>query len=482
MRIFIILAYLTLLALTSAAEDGNRGRAQMLKQRADTFYYAERLPQALEAYIDGLEAAEEEGDVRTYLTCTGYIGNIYEAYSDHASSLKYYLNGYEKAVEQADTDLQCSFVSNLVTVYCRQGDVGNARRFFEVAKRLKPRTHPENRQYYYLYNQAELLNAEGHHDEAIDMHQRARDYAAEHELDSIFQLFQTSEIGLIYLRTHRLDKAVSTAKECADMASRLHSNELLANAYKILADAYQMQGMQEKAETYRSLHSMVSDSIYDLNSFYQLRGRLADYENEKINGKIANLNTTINRQWMSLVAIALFTLALAATIIAMEVRRRNKERRTADRPAADGEDGTGPSRAPDATTPPTPAPLLSTEQAELLRSRIADVLGDVSAISQPEFSMQLLCELVRSNSRYVSHVINETYHKNFNTLLNELRITEAARRLTDNEHYGNRTIQAIYEDLGYTNAMSFNRAFKRIMGVTPSAYQKGRTKTDVPDD
>jgi len=479
MKKYTLFTFLTLLTLTTGAADNHVGRAQKLKQRADTLYYTERLPQALEAYIDGLKAAEEEGDVRTYLTCTGYIGNIYEAYSDHASSLKYFLNGYEKAVEQADTDLQCSFVSNLVTVYCRQGDVDNARRFYEVSKRLKSRTQPDKRQYYQLYNQAELLNAEGHHDEAISMHRRARDYAADCGMDSLFQLFQTSEIGLIYLRTHRLDEAVSTAKECAELAKRLHSNELLANAYKILADAYQMQGHHDEAETYRSLHSVVSDSIYDLNSFYQLRGRLADYENEKINDKIVSLNSIINRQWMSLVAIALFTLALAATFVAMELRRRNKESGPTDKTTADGEESTETADA--ATTPPA-APLLSPEQAELLRSRIADVFGDVNAISQPEFSMQVLCELVRSNSRYVSHVIRETYHKNFNTLLNELRIAEAARRLTDHEHYANKTIQAIYEELGYTNAMSFNRAFKRIMGVTPSAYQKGQAKADATDD
>ncbi len=475
MRLYLLFPLLALFALTAESANDNTGRAGMLRQRADSFYYEEKLPQALEAYIEGLKAAEDEGDTRAYVACTGYIGNIYEAYSDHASSLKYYHNGYQKAVEMADTSLLHSFLSNLVKVYCRQGDLGNARHYFEEMKQLKPRTKLAYRQYTQMYNQAMLLNVEGRHEEAIEMHHNALDFSARNGMDSIYQLFQSSEIGLIYLQTRQLEQAIAKAGECAGMAQRLHSNELLANAYKILADAYLQLGMKEEAETYRSLYSEVSDSVYDMNSFYQLRGRLADYENEKINEKISGLNATINRQWQLLLAVALCLVALTATFIVMEYRRRRDGNSSASAATADGDVSTATADDNGATAP---APLLNAEQEALLSSRIKDVLADVDVISQQDFSMQMLCELVRSNSRYVSHIINENYHKNFNALLNELRIAEAARRLTDHEHYGHMTIQAIYEDLGYTNAMSFNRAFKRIMGGTPSSYQKERASTE----
>ena len=48
----------------------------------------------------------------------------------------------------------------------------------------------------------------------------------------------------------------------------------------------------------------------------------------------------------------------------------------------------------------------------------------------------------------------------------------ACKRLSDKEHYGNITIQAVYEEVGYTNAASFIRAFKKEMGMNPSVYQK----------
>ena len=122
----------------------------------------------------------------------------------------------------------------------------------------------------------------------------------------------------------------------------------------------------------------------------------------------------------------------------------------------------------------TGAPKDGPEREKRLRllGQINEVLNDGSAISDPEFSLQKLAVAVGSNTKYVSQVINEYYNKNFKTLLNEHRLREATRRLADQEHYGNMTIQAIYEEVGYSNAVSFIRAFKRMYGITPSEYQR----------
>ena len=89
-----------------------------------------------------------------------------------------------------------------------------------------------------------------------------------------------------------------------------------------------------------------------------------------------------------------------------------------------------------------------------------------------DFSLDKLSNLVNSNSKYVSQVINETYHKNFNSFVNEYRIREARRRLTDIEQYGNYTIQTISESVGYKSSTTFINVFRKITGITPSMYQR----------
>ena len=70
--------------------------------------------------------------------------------------------------------------------------------------------------------------------------------------------------------------------------------------------------------------------------------------------------------------------------------------------------------------------------------------------------------------------------ENFRQFLSEYRICEACRRLSDKEHYGNMTLQAIYEELGYNSVASFIQAFKKVNGMTPSTYQ--RLMANKPDD
>ncbi len=79
---------------------------------------------------------------------------------------------------------------------------------------------------------------------------------------------------------------------------------------------------------------------------------------------------------------------------------------------------------------------------------------------------------VKSNTKYVSFVINETYGKSFKTYLNEYRIAEACRRLVDQDNYGNFTIRAIHQELGFKTAASFVAAFRKVIGMTPSEYKK----------
>ena len=115
---------------------------------------------------------------------------------------------------------------------------------------------------------------------------------------------------------------------------------------------------------------------------------------------------------------------------------------------------------------------LNEELRNRLLNSITTILEDVSVISNSNFNLSMLAEKAGSNTKYVSSIINDVYGKNFKTVLNEYRIREACRRLTDKDHYGNMTIQAIYEELGYNSAASFIQAFKKVNGMTPSVYQK----------
>lgn len=111
-------------------------------------------------------------------------------------------------------------------------------------------------------------------------------------------------------------------------------------------------------------------------------------------------------------------------------------------------------------------------RAELIE-RINQVLESSPEVFNDTFSLDRLSELVDAkHSNYVSQVINEHWGCNFPAMINECRVKEACRRMNDVEHYGNQTIKAIAQSVGFNSHSNFVNTFRKFTGLTPSAYLK----------
>ena len=64
-------------------------------------------------------------------------------------------------------------------------------------------------------------------------------------------------------------------------------------------------------------------------------------------------------------------------------------------------------------------------------------------------------------------------HRNFAVFVNAYRVEAAARRLADPAE-ARKTIGEIAFDLGFTSLNPFNRAFKEIVGLTPTEWRRGQ--------
>lgn len=115
---------------------------------------------------------------------------------------------------------------------------------------------------------------------------------------------------------------------------------------------------------------------------------------------------------------------------------------------------------------------LSEMQRSEYRVKILLVMDNEDAIFSSEFSLDRLAEMTGIKPRTLSVSLNEIFGKNFYELLNEYRVREACRRLSDHDKYGHLTIEAISQNVGYKSRTSLVSAFKKITGLTPSAYQK----------
>ena len=115
--------------------------------------------------------------------------------------------------------------------------------------------------------------------------------------------------------------------------------------------------------------------------------------------------------------------------------------------------------------------FFSDEEKKKILDKVLTVMENTDEICSESFSGSRLAELTGYKYNYVSLVINENYGCNFNSLLNRFRIKEACRRLSDEENYGNYTIDTIANSLGFKSRTTLTTSFKKIIGLTPSQYR-----------
>lgn len=117
-----------------------------------------------------------------------------------------------------------------------------------------------------------------------------------------------------------------------------------------------------------------------------------------------------------------------------------------------------------------PCSALSEEEKTTLRYKMEELMNDPSIISKTDFNIDQLAMMCDVSSKVLSCFINETLNRSFSVLLSESRIKEACKRINDFERYGNLTIEAISQSVGFSSRGGFIRAFKRVTGLTPSEY------------
>lgn len=131
-------------------------------------------------------------------------------------------------------------------------------------------------------------------------------------------------------------------------------------------------------------------------------------------------------------------------------------------------------------TPHHEGKLDASRQSDLLH-RVFIIMETCDEVFTTDFTLPRLAELAGDTRNNVSEAINQRYQTNFNGLLNEYRIKEACRRINDTEHYGHLTIEAIGQSVGFRSNSNFVSNFKKITGLTPSAYRK-QSKPQSPTD
>lgn len=280
------------------------------------------------------------------------------------------------------------------------------------------------------------------------------------------QLTPLSELYEYHTYKGNLDSMLFYLNDYKCLADTFRTPDMMADVSKGFMRAYILKEDKEKALQAFNNYFNIVDSLYNPAGFSVLNSEYSDENLSRTNDRMMKLELTVSRFKMililiiTLIFVGVITWLVCRTLIQSRKRIFFLNREIARKESA-------------ATTESLPVRPTSdgSRQSELMKA-IDAVLADPAVYCNPDFSIAELAKLVDSNTKYVSQAVNECTGMNFRTYINSLRVKIARVRLTNSAEYSNRTIQAVSESVGFKSTSNFVIAFKKVMGVTPSAYQK----------
>ncbi|SFC63138.1 Helix-turn-helix domain-containing protein [Flavobacterium phragmitis] len=87
-----------------------------------------------------------------------------------------------------------------------------------------------------------------------------------------------------------------------------------------------------------------------------------------------------------------------------------------------------------------------------------------------DFTLSYAAKKIKTNTTYLSYVVNKRFGKSFGEYSNELKINYVINQMITNHLYRKYSTQAIAESVGFKNAVSFAKSFRKRTGVSPAQF------------
>ncbi|MBC8591991.1 tetratricopeptide repeat protein [Oscillospiraceae bacterium N12] len=489
---------------------------------ANIYYQQENYAQAFEFYMKSLKISDENGFGELTVEAYKNLGNVYSVFTDNEQAIRCYEKGLKRAREYRDTINEVKFLINLSAICCYEKRTKDAWMYYN--QMMKFVGNDKIVKYFSYFNKALIFNLQKQYNDAVSNYEKAVRYAERENLDPKYAGGVYGELAKLYRDMGKNDSALHYFHIYTDYSEKNKIMYMFVESLQTLAQLYAEIGDNRQSSYYKGRYMAVKDSLFNANEFNKMKNSQFVYEMDKNYQKIASLTEDseskeqkIKIQFRILVGIlaGMFVFVVLTIIVYLQKRKlnlayknlyyrnsellqseqRNREQRieSANKLIEErkryalleqkfneislNEGSSLQIKEEDQTREDRIVKLhssdkLTDEQKEKILMAIIGVMENTQEFCDCDFGLERLAERVGSNSRYVSIVINETYNKNFRAFISEYRIKEAQIRLMDTNRYGNYTIKAIAESVGYKSPTNFISAFKNITGITPSVYQK----------
>ena len=258
-----------------------------------------------------------------------------------------------------------------------------------------------------------------------------------------------------------------------------------ADMYRMYATAYEELGIYRSALNSHKIEKALRDTLLTLKTNEEVlkhtikaEKKVLEQQNELLNKEKEISKLELKRQKFNnyVVIIVAGLLAIVLSIIGYSyntMRAKNKKL------VATNQELVNVKLKKSTKSKPKKELNEESESQEKFISELVDklkiLLEEDEIFLQSGLTMEHLAKKLGTNRTYMSMAVNQLNSAGFIDLINELRVMKFCELLEDPE-YKSFTIQYIANEVGFHSQPTFNKAFKKFTGVTPSFYLKEMKK------
>ncbi len=438
----------------------------------ETDYY-----RSLSHYFTGLEYARKSNNELLQTIILANISGIYYLKND-MTGIQYAQECYE--LGHKNHNIYMIFIGALNSSYMHylSGDNDLALNYIKEAEFVMKQNKYKNTAHLYSLYGSILLNL-NRYDEALQYFRNA--LTEDLSKYSTSQLNAYIGLGKLYLRERKFDDAIKYLEEGLQLSMTLPHAIYRCDIIELLSQSYEGKGSYSNALSYKKLLEAQKDSIMKDDNERLIEDLHIKYRTQLKESELVLLQTKMKEKEQRLIylLIVILLLVIVSIVVFMMYRRKKmlylsivRQRKNAMK-----QEDQLRHKIKELTEEVNQVNVsaerynssLTNEKSDILFQQLEEMMRENKSYMDTDLTREKMAELLGTNRTYLSQIISEHANLNFTQYINNYRIEEAIRILSD--PHNSMPLKAICAHIGFRSMTTFYNLFQAGVGMTPAQFR-----------
>ncbi|WP_103070344.1 helix-turn-helix domain-containing protein [Aquimarina sediminis] len=454
-----------------------------------SYIYTERgeYDMALETGLQLLDIAEKLKTEYLLMRAYSSLSHYYLRVKNYRSALNYCLKGLHYIIRLKKIQYIFPKIDEIARMTSKLNDTKKALEVYEFYLKVEKKIPPPGDyiQSIVYMNMADIYISNQEHEKA----QKYLSQALEMNYKNRY-LFRIPRALILqaelFLQKKDTTNAIVNYEKSIEYAETINAFDVIKSNSLVLENLYKKKNQLSKSLEYKTLHKAISDSIFTNEKeqkiiILETKRKIKEVTHKKEILELENRAQKTRFNFIIIILILILVIGAFGVYGYLKVKNKNKilYRRTIELAEIQLEMSKKLNKfekintVSDVATPKSNSSkvhkTIDDDVKNIILNKLENLEKEIFFID-PNCSLRQVAQLLKTNPKYLSQVVNQEKKSNFNNYINELRINYLLSKLLTDEDFRNSKLSYIAASVGYNNLNTFNAAFKKRQGILPSYF------------